>query len=78
MKKVESTSVQYLILQIVAISVAGMILWPLLDLFWCAVISHTEFIYSVPDHIVDPIIFGFMMGTIIWVLEKRKVKLQNQ
>ena len=72
MKKIESTSFQYLILQIVAISVAGMVLWPLLDLFWCAVLSHTQFVYSIPDHLVEPIVFGGIVGTVFWVLEKKK------
>ncbi len=47
MKKIDNTSVQYLVLQIVAIAVCGMILWPLFDLFWCTVVIHVQFVYSV-------------------------------
>ncbi len=74
MKKIESASVKYLVLQIIAISAAGIILWPLFDLFWCNVISHTKFVYSIPGHLVEPIAFGCVVGLILWVLEKRKVE----
>ena len=74
MKKIESTSVQYLVLLIVTIAVAGMIIWPLFDMFWCAVISRTEFVYSVVDHLVEPIVFGCIAGMVFWVIEKKKAK----
>lgn len=74
MKKIESTSVQYLILQSVAIAVAGMIIWPLFDLFWCGVITHSEFVYSVTEHIIEPIVFGCIMGLVFWVIDKKKAK----
>ena len=74
MKKIETTSVKYLVIMILATSIAGMILWPLFDLFWCAVISHTEFVYSIVDHLVEPIIFGCIFGIVLWVLEKKKAK----
>lgn len=74
MKKVESTSVEYLIITIVTVAVAGMILWPLFDLFWCAVVTHTEFVYSVADYIMWPIVFAGIVGIVFWVLEKKKAK----
>ena len=74
MKKIESTSAEYLILQIVAIAIAGMVIWPLLDLFWCAVITHSAFVYSVADHIVEPIIFGCICGLVFWIIERKKAK----
>lgn len=69
-----NTSAQYLIISIVAIAVAGIILWPLFDLFWCAVITHTEFTYSPVDYIVWPTVFAVIVGTVFWVVEKMKVK----
>ena len=74
MKKNESTSIDYLILLIVVIAVMGMIIWPLLDLFWCAIITHTKFVYSIAEHLIEPIIFGCIMGTVFWMLEKKKAK----
>ncbi len=74
MKKIESTSVKYLILQIVAIIIACMIILPLFDMFCCAVIDHTEFVYSVADYIVEPIVVGCIGGTAVWLLEKNKAK----
>ena len=74
MKKIESTSVQYLIIQIVGIAVAGMIIWPLFDMFWCAVISHTEFVYTVSEYVLEPIVFGCIAGTVFWVIERKRAR----
>ena len=74
MKKIESTSVKYLVIMILITAATGVVIWPLLDLLWCTVISQTEFVYSIADHLVEPIIFGCIIGIVFWVLEKKKAK----
>ncbi|MBR5046491.1 hypothetical protein IKX73_02590 [Candidatus Saccharibacteria bacterium] len=71
MKKIETTSIKYLIFQSLAIAIAGIIIWPLLDLFICNVITHTEFVYSVTDHIIEPIVFGCILGIVLWAVERK-------
>ena len=35
---------------------AGLIIWPLFDLFWDSVISKTTFTYSIQEHVIWPAI----------------------
>ena len=72
MGKNDKNSIKYLILEIVSISVAGIILWPLLDLLYHNIITHSPFTYSVFDHIVEPIIFGCIAGLVFWLFSKKK------
>lgn len=78
MKKIKSTSIAFLFIQIIALIVAAMIIWPLLDMFLCNVFTNSEFHYSVFEHVVEPIIFGVIAGIIFWIIniitEKRKAK----
>ena len=74
MKKIESTSVEYLLIMIILIAAMGMILWPLLDLFIAKVITHSEFVYSLAEHVIEPIVFGVILGLVFWSLEKKKIK----
>lgn len=70
MKKIEKGSTKHLIVLICAIAIAGIILYPLFDMVFCALITKSEFVYSVPDHVIEPIIFGMIIGIIFWIIEK--------
>ena len=72
MKNIERGSIKHLVTQIVSLIIAAMIIYPLFDFIWCKLINHTTFSYSVFDHIIEPIIFGVICGTVMWILEKRK------
>lgn len=71
MKKIETTSTKYLIIQILAIAIMGIIIWPLFDLLICNIFTHTVFTYSVTDHLIEPIIFGCILGVVLWVSERK-------
>ena len=72
MKKIEKNSIKYLILDVVSISVAGIILWPILDLLYHNLITNSPFTYSVFEHVVEPIIFGCIMGIMYWSFDRKK------
>ena len=72
MGKIERNSIKYLFLEIIAISIAGIILWPLLDLLYRSFITHSPFNYSVFEYVVEPIIFGCFAGTVFWLFDKKK------
>ncbi len=74
MSKIEKGSIKHLISLILSIAIAGMILWPLFDLIVCKVFTHTEFVYSVPEHVVEPITFGCILGIVFWILDKKSKK----
>ena len=46
-------------------ALAGIIIWPLLDFILCSWITKTTFVYSVHEHIIQPIIFGFIVSFIV-------------
>jgi hypothetical protein len=74
MKKLEENKVLYVIVQCLVMTVMAMIIWPLFDLFFCKVIDHTKFTYSLLDHVIEPIIFGIIAGIVFSLIEFRKNK----
>lgn len=75
MKKIEKGSIKYLILLIILFSVVAMILYPIYDLIYDLIydnfITHSKFVYTFQKYIIEPIIFGFICGTIFWVIDKK-------
>ena len=72
MKKIKENRMLYIIVNGIATGLAGVIIWPLLDLFLCKVINNSPFIYSVHEHIIEPIIFGFIISLIIDLTFRKK------
>ena len=73
MNKIEKGSIKALIIYMVAIAVGGIIIWPILDIIFAAVFTHSEFTYSVKEHIIEPIIFGCIAGVVFWVFDRIKI-----
>ena len=72
MKSVERGTTKYLIYLIVAVSICGMILYPIFDLVLCKFITNSEFTYSIHSHVIQPIIFGCIFGTTFWLADKKR------
>ena len=53
------------------IAIAGMILRPLFDWMICKFITIADFIYTDENYIWGPLLFGILMGTIIWLIDKK-------
>ena len=70
MKTIQKGSIKYLIISTIAIMIAGIIIYPLFDLLYTKFITHSEFIYSVKEHIIKPIEIGFIMGICLWIFDK--------
>ena len=43
-----------------------MVIWPLMDLFWAGVITHTEFHYTVKDYIIEPLAFAVLLTPVFF------------
>lgn len=71
MINIEKNSIKYLILEMVSISIAGIILWPILDYLYHSIITNSTFVYSAYDHIVKPIIFGSIIGFVFWLFDRK-------
>lgn len=67
--------IQLLITIIVTIIIAALI-FPLLDYIY-SLITHKSFVYSINNHIIEPIIWGIILGLISWGLDMRKNKKNN-
>ena len=71
MNNIEKGSIKHLIISIITISITGIILYPIFDLVLCALITKAKFVYSVHNYIIQPIIFGVIMGTVFWISDKK-------
>ena len=60
--------------QFVRDTITAMIIWPLVDLFFCVVIDKKEFVYSVSQHISSPIMFGFFSALFTLILRNKATK----
>lgn len=74
MDKIKKGSIPALFIEIAALIVAALIIWPLLDMLFNAVFTHSEFHYSVTAHVVEPIIFGIIGGFIFWIFDRISIK----
>ena len=72
MKNLQQGTIKYLIISIIAISICGIIIYPLFDLLFCKFITNSEFVYSANTHIVRPIIVGIVAGIVFWSFDKNK------
>ena len=72
MKNIERGSIKYLAILIISVAVCGVVLYPFFNLIMCKFITHSDFIYSVYNHIIQPIIFAFVYGTTFWAIDKNR------
>ena len=72
MKKIERGTIKYLIALIIAVAIFGMLLYPLFDFILCKFIKHSNFGYSVHQHIIQPILFAFVYGVVYWLVDKKR------
>lgn len=71
---IQKGSIIYLIMLIISISIMGIIIYPLFDLIYCRYITNSKFIYSVSNYITKPVLFGIVLGTTLWIVDKRNKK----
>ncbi len=66
----KNSKLYYLLFGITTV-VMGMILYPILDLIWAKFVTHSPFVYSVRDHIIDPVVFATII-TIVYYFTRKK------
>ena len=64
-EKVKNNKGLKILFNAIGTAIAGIILWPLFDLILCKWITKTQFVYSVHEHILQPIIFGVIVSFIV-------------
>ena len=58
--------------------IAAAILWPLFDLLWRAIITHSEFTYTLKDYVLEPAIFAVIFGIVTYIFWKPETKLEKK
>lgn len=71
MKNIERGLIKYLILLILWTAIVGLVLFPLFDML-SACTNKNNFVYSIGEHIVLPVIFAIVYGITFWAFDKRK------
>ena len=68
----ERGTFKYFLVQSIATSLCGLVIFPLFDFLLDEFITHSKFAYKIADHIVTPIVFGFTFGLVFWLTTKKK------
>ena len=76
--KIRKNRLKSSIAMAIATFVAAMIIWPLFDLFWTQVISHSDFTYTLGDYVLQPAIFAVVFGIITYIFWKPETKLEKK
>lgn len=78
LNKIRKNRILSSIIMAVAALIAAMIIWPLFDLLWAKVISHSDFVYTLKDYVIEPAIFAVIFGIISFAIWKPETKLEKQ
>ena len=76
--KIRKNRIKSTLAMALATFVAAMIIWPLLDLLWTKVISHSDFTYTLSDYVLQPAIFAVIFGIITYICWKPETKLEKK
>lgn len=68
MKKIKEKN-KYIFAYGISFVLAGIVLYPLLDVILCKFITHSEFVYSFYEHVVKPVSFGIIMTLFLYMAE---------
>ena len=78
LEKIRKNRIKSSIIIAIAAFVAAMIIWPLFDLFWAKVITHSDFVYTIKEYILEPAIFALIFGLITYFVWKPETKLESK
>ena len=76
--KIRKNRITSSIILAVSAFIAAMIIWPLFDLFWAKVITHSDFAYAIIDYVIEPAIFGVIIGIISFITWKPETKIEKK
>lgn len=71
MKKIKENKFLY---NFISETIFALVFFPLFDMFFRVVVDKKEFIYSVSEHIIGPISFGFFYAIFALILNKNDAK----
>ena len=69
MKKIKNENNNYILAYGISFVLAGIVLYPLFDVILCKFITHSEFVYSFHEHVIQPTLFGVIMTLFLYMAE---------
>ena len=76
--KIRKNRIKSSLVVALATFIAATILWPLFDLLWHAIITHSQFTYTLKDYILEPAIFAIVFGIVTYIFWKPETKLEKK
>ena len=67
MKKQKNSKWLKVLIFWIAVSVLGIIIYPLYDLLLCKFITDSKFFYSEYHHLVQPVLFGTFVSLVVYL-----------
>lgn len=74
MKNFIKSKIGIAIISGVTVAVIAIILWPLFDILYCQIFTHSEFNWNVQNHLVQPILVGVFFGIFEYVFDINKIR----
>ena len=77
MEKINNNKILFFLINFIYYTILGIVVYILVDLFFCNVIYKKEFIYSIDRHLISQIMFGLFAAVFLTaskVIAEKKVK----
>ena len=71
--RIERGSLKHYLLLVISMILIGIILYPILDLIICKLITHSKFIYTAKEYIFKPIMHGLCIGSGIFFIDISRI-----
>ena len=65
------------LVQFIAVFIACIILWPIFDIIYNAVFTHSAFIYTAHQYILQPLIFAIIFAIISYLIDLIRFKIKK-
>lgn len=65
------------LVQFLAVFIAAIILWPIFDIIYNAVFTHTAFVYTAHQYILQPLIFAIIFTIISYLIDFIRFKIKK-
>ena len=72
LKKMEENKLVYFLITTLVVFICAIIIWPILDFLLYTYITKSEFVYSIHNHILQPLIFSVIYATISTLFFKKQ------
>lgn len=77
MEKINNNKILFFLINFIYYTILGIVVYILVDLFFCNVIYKKEFVYSIDRHLISQIMFGFFAAVFLTaskVIAEKKAK----